>query len=110
MSGHGAECRFVVWCGCCASLSPPGCDRQVLSRFLLAECKPSAVVPSPNPLDQITDSLSALRALPVHPPTPYTNWRNLPTPHADLPTSVSMVCSFLRSLIITTKKEPISEA
>ncbi|MED6269303.1 hypothetical protein CHARACLAT_031738, partial [Characodon lateralis] len=72
-----------------------------------------------DPLDRIIDSFLVLRALPVHPPTPCTNWRNLLTPtgernlltpHADLPTSASMVCSLIPGLNIITKNELIPEA
>ncbi|KAK5622132.1 hypothetical protein CRENBAI_009687 [Crenichthys baileyi] len=62
-----------------------------------------------DPPDQITDSLPALHALPVHPPTHSTDWRSpshrTPTCH-----SVSVVCSLLPSLSLITRNEPIPEA
>ncbi|MED6240430.1 hypothetical protein ATANTOWER_021009 [Ataeniobius toweri] len=54
--------------------------------------------------DQITDSLPALHALPVHPPTLSTDWRSPLTSHTNLPVSVSVVCSLLPSLSIITRK------
>ncbi|MEQ2284409.1 hypothetical protein AMECASPLE_021385, partial [Ameca splendens] len=55
-----------------------------------------------DPQDQIARLLLASPALPVHPPTPSTIWRNPLTRHACLSTSVSVACSLLPRINLTT--------